>query len=59
MESKHLRTIILASIGTATFISAVSIISAKIGYRLGYCKAVDERTGATECKPSRKWLKLN
>ena len=34
----------------------VGIITGFVTYRLGYCKALDERLDASECKPARKWV---
>ena len=54
MEKNKVVLIIL--ILTNIIIGLLGILSTIFSYRLGYCKSFDEKVGASECKPSRKWM---
>jgi len=50
------KPIIITLICTNIFITILGIMSTIFGYRWGYCASFDEKVGASECKPSRKWM---
>lgn len=37
------------------FSSIAAILAVAISFRIGYCKAIDEKVDASECKPAYKW----
>ena len=41
---------------TNVLLGVLGLLGTLFAYRLGYCKSFDERVGASECKPSRKWM---
>ena len=53
MTEKKLNIILICTNVATAF---VGIIGTLLAFRLGYCKALDERFDASECKPARKWL---
>lgn len=54
MKKSTVVTIVLTC--TNIIFVALGVFCTILGYKLGYCKSFDERVGASECKPSRKWM---
>ena len=55
--NKFTKRIIFKSVALGSICTAVYLLSIRLSFHLGYCKAFDERTGADNIKPSYLWLK--
>lgn len=54
MEKENKIVVVLSIISGIIFV--LGVVASRLFYKLGYCKAFDERSGAREIKPSFRWL---
>ena len=52
LKDKNMNVILICTNVAAAIIGVAGTL---LAYRLGYCKAIDDRLDASECKPARKW----